>query len=511
MQDRIPLYPGRVKMTPVAGQANTYDMVRADEPSQEGTPLNKGSLLKDSTAALFSLGTDAVPDDALRAIPDRMEPVGTVKTTVRTDLGDNWLLCNGDEINAATYPELAEMTGTISAGESSKYNDTDRLQARPSQNYCAFSASDGTKTVTVVHESRTLHFYISTDLVNTAKTSYTLRTSSSDDVLVGLNYVNGKWCLLIFNNGDSKYISVKTSDTAEEGSWGNSYRIGTSEGNYVTYAEIAYSAGYYVAIIYVVASRLETFFSSQSLEVNGWTAHTQLLKDASGNNCLYFGDVTADNSGNFFIVGRCSTGHDKPDIIFKFRPDTTAYSIVYTTAKYNSDNTGYEDIKALNWVNGRIIGYGGYWSSTTQEQTGHCRVFWSDDSFATAPQVTYITVPWVHYSYSENYNDLRLYGKVYKFGKSYVVAAVHYYAGSSSNYQEIGLISTDDLSKPKWTMNLANCLRLSCLWKYTICIPIHWDFCRFRVFENGIWSVDVNFADNCSDGRICLYQSKEGE
>lgn len=63
MQDRVPLYPGRVKMTPVAGQANTYDMVRADQPTQQGTPINKASMLKDVTAALFGLGTDAVPDD----------------------------------------------------------------------------------------------------------------------------------------------------------------------------------------------------------------------------------------------------------------------------------------------------------------------------------------------------------------------------------------------------------------------------------------------------------------
>lgn len=63
MNDRIPLYPGRVKMTPVAGQANTYDMVRADDPTQAGTPLNKATLLKDATAALFGLGTGAVPDD----------------------------------------------------------------------------------------------------------------------------------------------------------------------------------------------------------------------------------------------------------------------------------------------------------------------------------------------------------------------------------------------------------------------------------------------------------------
>ena len=29
MQDRIPTYPGRVKLTPVSGQENTYDLVRA--------------------------------------------------------------------------------------------------------------------------------------------------------------------------------------------------------------------------------------------------------------------------------------------------------------------------------------------------------------------------------------------------------------------------------------------------------------------------------------------------
>lgn len=65
MKDRIPLYPGRVKLNPVSGQANTFDLVRADQPTQEGTPLNKASLLKDATAALFGLGTGAVPDDVL--------------------------------------------------------------------------------------------------------------------------------------------------------------------------------------------------------------------------------------------------------------------------------------------------------------------------------------------------------------------------------------------------------------------------------------------------------------
>ena len=53
--DRVPTYPGRVTLTPVAGTTNTYDMVRADEPIEEGTPINRAlfqSLSDDLNAML---------------------------------------------------------------------------------------------------------------------------------------------------------------------------------------------------------------------------------------------------------------------------------------------------------------------------------------------------------------------------------------------------------------------------------------------------------------------------
>lgn len=89
MQDRVPLYPGRVKLTPVAGQENTYDMVRADQPSQEGTPLNKDSLLKDTTAELFGLGADAVPDDVLQRISSLLSNGESVLFLNITDVSGN--------------------------------------------------------------------------------------------------------------------------------------------------------------------------------------------------------------------------------------------------------------------------------------------------------------------------------------------------------------------------------------------------------------------------------------
>lgn len=105
MVDRVPLYPGRVKMTPVSGQANIYDMERADQPTQAGTPLNKTTLLKDSTAALYGL-TDATPDDVFKLLHTQ---IGDTLTTARKDLGSSWLLCNGDNITKAEFPDLYEV------------------------------------------------------------------------------------------------------------------------------------------------------------------------------------------------------------------------------------------------------------------------------------------------------------------------------------------------------------------------------------------------------------------
>lgn len=71
-------------------------------------------LLNDSDLA-DSLGltnTDPTVNDALGAITDgtyETLPVGTVIETLRTDLGDNWVLTNGESLSGIDYPELYEI------------------------------------------------------------------------------------------------------------------------------------------------------------------------------------------------------------------------------------------------------------------------------------------------------------------------------------------------------------------------------------------------------------------
>ena len=44
IKNRVPTYPGRVKLLPVEGQAGIYTMTRADEPTEPGTAVNKALL-----------------------------------------------------------------------------------------------------------------------------------------------------------------------------------------------------------------------------------------------------------------------------------------------------------------------------------------------------------------------------------------------------------------------------------------------------------------------------------
>jgi len=105
MRDRISQYPNRIGLTDENGVKKYYTLSREDNPTQEGTKLNKANILPDDTADIYSLTEDATINDVFKSIFN----VGDVKISKRTDLSTYWLLCNGDVKNNADYPSLAEI------------------------------------------------------------------------------------------------------------------------------------------------------------------------------------------------------------------------------------------------------------------------------------------------------------------------------------------------------------------------------------------------------------------
>ena len=110
--DRIPTYPGRVTLTPVSGQTNTYDLVRADQPIEAGTPINKVlfdqkayTLTGDVTVYVATTGNDVTGDGTSAA------PYATIQKAL--DSLPKWLDGYSATISiaAGTYNELIRVNG----------------------------------------------------------------------------------------------------------------------------------------------------------------------------------------------------------------------------------------------------------------------------------------------------------------------------------------------------------------------------------------------------------------
>ena len=74
MKDRVPENPGRVLITPEDETVAFFATItRADNPIQEGTPLNKATFMKDETAELLGLESDdPTVDEALAKLGTAM-------------------------------------------------------------------------------------------------------------------------------------------------------------------------------------------------------------------------------------------------------------------------------------------------------------------------------------------------------------------------------------------------------------------------------------------------------
>ena len=169
MQDRVSLYPGRVKLEPVAGQANLYDLTRADQPTQEGDPLNKASLLKDYTCGLLGLPNTAVPDDALLAL---LIGVGYYGYRVKVQLAD------GTPVEGATVTGISAMPGSslvtgadgIVVGRSSSASVTIGCTS-PYIDQKAPAAQTVTKTGTITDVTLTLESITDMLTISSSKTA----------------------------------------------------------------------------------------------------------------------------------------------------------------------------------------------------------------------------------------------------------------------------------------------------------------------------------------------------
>ena len=99
MKDRISTYPGRVRLTPVSGQTNVYDLTRADQPTQAGTAFSKANMLTDATASAIASLTGTTPDTVNAAL----SALTAKGSTMATDLSGRARIQAGSYTGTGTY------------------------------------------------------------------------------------------------------------------------------------------------------------------------------------------------------------------------------------------------------------------------------------------------------------------------------------------------------------------------------------------------------------------------
>lgn len=292
---------------------------------QEGTPVNAanlqpiedylGQILTPETAALYGLGADAVPDDVFAALPDRINRIGDIKITVRTDLGDDWILCNGAKIDSSLYPQLANQHPSLIDNASTEwvegtniehsvkrlirvgdyvyaigliYNSSYGYSAKISRVPVSLSTTTwetrqiqpGTSTGgggCLIYEDSTFvmpadrGLYYCTDS-NPIAGSWSFKNLSNIFTPVSVAYGNGYWVAVGQRNDGIQGTNLYYG-TSLTGSFSSGIVGGTGADAYYTLSDIAFANNYWVAIGFSSNSNtLCIFYKDETPSpIGGWT------------------------------------------------------------------------------------------------------------------------------------------------------------------------------------------------------------------------------------------------
>ncbi len=89
MKDRVPTQPNRVKITHTDGTTEYVTWERADEPTQEGTPINKATLFTEAMGARYGL-SDATPSQGFEMLVKEWVVLLSADDWSHTKTSDGW-------------------------------------------------------------------------------------------------------------------------------------------------------------------------------------------------------------------------------------------------------------------------------------------------------------------------------------------------------------------------------------------------------------------------------------
>ena len=253
--------------------------------------------------------------------------VGDTLTTIRTDLGDKWLLCNGESVSAAEYPELCNTLAW-----SPVHGDVTEIADFSGYSVLAYKYLNGYHLY-VLHKSNTLYIAYSQSF-DGVWTINAVRSNSRSCSGVDIAYGNGYYvisCSMDHNYDSYPGVFVLYS-TSLDGSWSLNQLVADSESAYGTTA--CYGHGYWC----VQCSGKVYYATSLS---GAWTSKNV----AKSNNGGYRLSFVCD----YFVFTETDLGSA---VIYYTQNPSANWTAKYFGVEYSSDQGS---VGFIGEVNGEIV------------------------------------------------------------------------------------------------------------------------------------------------------------
>lgn len=275
VNDRVPLYPGRVKMTPVSGQANVYDMVRADQPQKGGTPLNRNTFRKtqaDIRAYPIATGNSVTAGDVVDVVNGEVTrsvvAEANVKNVFATSNIAGTSICRlNDSVSVVAYAQNAQLTVGVLDNQTGTVTVTQNIVS-DADKYVGVARLSDTKIVLSWSFNNQIYTRLATIVGNSISVKSIVQPTGNN----------------------SRYPCVMALDTdrfaifySSFGADGIDVNVGTVSGDTITYPSAGYS-------------------KSGCTPIN--ISATLLPDDSSGNKraCVCFSDTNDNNKGKAVIA-----------------------------------------------------------------------------------------------------------------------------------------------------------------------------------------------------------------
>lgn len=315
--------------------------VYEDIEDSSGNPITDSSNSNLQGRTVFSLrGEKEYTVIEAGETKDEKYKVGDVLVTARTDLGSDWLLCNGDPILPSLYPKLCELK-TLQKGIGGYWKLKTTISASP-YGFTSVDYYDGV-WVGLAVGSDSFILYKSTDGV-----AWTRIASSSSFYARAVRCINGRW-VVYGQVGSYAQPGIFIQDDVSK-SW-TTITLDTSHSFAVV--GVAYNNGTWYAM--VQGKDYGTYLYTSTNPVATWNLSARPVPTPYINTDINLSDFRFEN-GRFVGVGYHRTNNMYPAVIYSTNPLSSWSCELLTSYAYRLSHVQYH--------NGYWIAYGVNESST---------------------------------------------------------------------------------------------------------------------------------------------------